>query len=305
MYLHGNLKSKTIIIIAGPTAVGKTAVAIEIAKHFQTDIISADSRQCYRELQIGVAKPTSEELDAVKHYFINSHSIHESVTAASFEQYALHASEEIFKRNNIAVMVGGTGLYLKAFYEGLDEIPEVPAGIRKKIVAAYHESGLIWLQEEVRKRDPNYFSVGEILNPQRLIRALEVKLATGKSIREFQLQKKASRNFNLIKIGLDLEKEKLHSNINYRVDEMIRQGLVEEVQSLEDYKHLPALQTVGYCELFNHLAGSISLTDAIHLIKQNTRKYAKRQLTWFRKDQSFQWFPPDQIEQIIELYEGG
>ena len=297
------MKSKTIIIIAGPTAVGKTSVAIEIAKHFQTQIISADSRQCYRELHIGVAKPDSHQLNTVKHYFIDSHSIHETVNAASFEKYALHAAEEIFLHRNIAVMVGGTGLYIKAFCEGLDEIPQVDPDIRKDIISGYHFYGLSWLQDEMKKNDPTYFSGGEIFNPQRLIRALEVKLATGKSIREFQLQKKATREFNIIKVALELPKAQLHSNINTRVDDMIVQGFVQEVLSLKSLKNLPALRTVGYSELFDHLEGSMSLDEATDLIKKNTRLYAKRQLTWFRKDPSIKWYGPFQTQQIIDLYQ--
>jgi tRNA dimethylallyltransferase len=297
------LKSKTIIIIAGPTAVGKTSVAIEIAKHFQTEIISADSRQCYRELHIGVAKPTSHQINQVKHHFINSHSIHEVVTAASFEQYALQAADEIFKSRNIAIMVGGTGLYIKAFSVGLDEIPEVHPDIRNNIISAYNSSGLSWLQDEVKKNDPTYFSGGEILNPQRLIRALEVKLATGKSIREFQVQKKAIREFDIINVALELPKSQLHLNINKRVEDMMKAGLLQEVASLQPYKHLAALHTVGYSELFRHLEGEISLDEATELIKKNTRLYAKRQLTWFRKEQSTKWYHPSQISQIIDLYQ--
>lgn len=297
------MKSKTIIIIAGPTAVGKTSVAVEIARHFQTEIISADSRQCYRELHIGVAKPNSQQLNEVKHYFIDSHSIHENINAALFEQYALHAAEEIFKRHDIAVMVGGTGLYIKAFCEGLDEIPQVDPDIRNNIVSGYNLSGLSWLQDQVKKKDPIYFSGGEILNPQRLIRALEVKLATGKSIREFQLQQKAEREFNIIKVALGLPKAQLHLNINNRVDDMIKQGLLQEVISLQPYKDLAAIRTVGYSELFNHLERNLSLDEATDLIKKNTRLYAKRQLTWFRKDQSISWFAPTQTQQIIDLYQ--
>ena len=297
------LKSKTIIVVAGPTAVGKTSVAIEIAKHFQTQIVSADSRQCYRELHIGVAKPNSQQLNQVKHYFIDSHSIHETVNAASFEQYALHAAEEIFKHKKIAVMVGGTGLYMKAFCEGLDKIPQIHQDIRNDIISGYNLSGLSWLQEEVKKNDPTYFSGGEIFNPQRLIRALEVKLATGKSIREFQMQKKAIREFNIIKVALELPKAQLHLNINSRVDEMIKQGLVQEVLTLQPHKHLAALRTVGYSELFDHLEGNLSLDEATDLIKKNTRLYAKRQRTWFRKDSSIKWYDPSQTKQIIDLYQ--
>jgi tRNA dimethylallyltransferase len=297
------LKSKTIIIIAGPTAVGKTSLAVEIARHFNTEIISADSRQCFKELNIGVAKPTAEQLHEVKHYFINSHSIHEEVNAAVFEQYALQAVNEIFSRHDIALMVGGTGLYIQAFCEGLDEIPPVASDIRKNITANYERSGITWLQEQIRVNDPEYFATGEMANPQRLIRALEVKFGTGKSIRQFQQNKKAVRDFAIIKVGLQLPKEQLHENIHYRVDEMMRYGLLREVESLQSFKSLPALRTVGYTELFRYLEGKLLLNDAIDLIRKNTRQYAKRQLTWFKKDGSIIWVSPFDNQKIIDLHQ--
>lgn len=286
------LSQNTVIIIAGPTAVGKTAVAIEVAQHFGTEIISADSRQCYRELDIGVARPSEDELNMVKHYFIASHSIHEKVDAAGFETYALEKAQTIFSKNKVAVMVGGTGLYIRAFCEGMDEIPEVPELIRSEITAAYDQFGLPWLQEQVKLLDPEFFAGGEILNPRRLMRALEVFKTTGKSILSFRKGRKADRNFEVLKFVLDLPREELHHNINTRVDRMMEMGLINEVRSLIPYQHLNALQTVGYKELFEHFNGTIPLADAISRIKTNTRQYAKRQLTWFRKDQSYRWIPP-------------
>lgn len=297
------MKSKTIIIIAGPTAVGKTSLAIELAKHFNTEIISADSRQCFRELNIGVAKPTREQLDEVKHYFINSHSIHDEVNAATFEEYALQSAKQIFLDHDIAVMVGGTGLYIQAFCEGLDEIPKIPPDIRETIKENYKRSGLSWLQEQVRVNDPEYFQTGEIENPQRLMRALEVKSGTGKSIRQFQRNKKVTRDFSIIKVGLQLPKEQLYSNIHFRVDEMMKDGLLHEVESLLPFQSLPALRTVGYTEPFAFLEGKISLDEAIDLIKKNTRHYAKRQLTWFKKDDSMIWYAPFDKQKIIDLYQ--
>ena len=283
-------KEKTIIIIAGPTAVGKTAVAIKLAKEFGTEIISADSRQCYKEMNIGVARPSLEELSQVKHHFIASHSIQEKVNAATFEQYALEKAAGIFKEKNVAVMVGGTGLYIKAFCEGLDEIPKVPEAIRNQINDAYKKEGLDWLQQKVKEVDPLFYNEGETKNPHRLLRALEVYQATGKSIQDFKKGNKVIRPFNVVKIALHLPKDQLHQNINTRVDQMMEMGLLEEVRSLIPYKHLKALQTVGYTELFDFLANKISLPEAVALIKQNTRRYAKRQLTWFRKDEEFKWF---------------
>ena len=297
------MKSKTVIVIAGPTAVGKTSLAIDLAKHFHTQIISADSRQCFRELNVGVAKPTEDQLHQVKHYFINSHSIHEELNAAIFEQYALQSVESIFMHHDVAVMVGGTGLYIQAFCEGLDQIPQISPGIREKIKANYERSGLGWLQEQVRSKDPEYFETGEIENPQRLMRALEVVSETGKSIRQFQRNKKATRSFSIIKIGLQLPKEQLHSNIHHRVDEMMRNGLLAEVESLVPFQSLPALRTVGYTELFSYLEGKMPLEAAVDLIKANTRQYAKRQLTWFRKDALITWIAPDERQRIIDLYQ--
>ncbi len=289
---------KTCIVIVGPTAVGKTSLAVQTALHYNTKIISADSRQCFKELNIGVAKPSVEQLKQVQHFFISSHSIKEEVNAAVFEQYALEKINGIFKTNDIAVMVGGTGLYVRAFCQGIDEVPQIEPAIREKIIKDYEWEGLQWLQQQVEKNDPLFFSKGEIKNPQRLMRALEVKLSTGRSIMEFQTQQKKQRDFNITKIGLELPKEQLHKQINGRVDVMMKEGLLDEVRSLQPYKKLNALQTVGYRELFGHLAGDLSLEDAVEIIKINTRQYAKRQMTWFKKDEEVKWISPDPLELI-------
>lgn len=284
---------KTVIIIAGPTAVGKTGVAINIANAFGTEIISADSRQCYKELNIGVARPSAEELAAVPHHFIASHSITEKVTAAVFEQYALQKVHGLFKNLDVVVMTGGTGLYIKAFCEGLDAIPDVPEALHQQVINGYKQNGLAWLQQEVQQADPQFYAHGEIQNPQRLMRALEVYKATGKSIEAFKRGVKAQRNFRIIKTALYLPKEALHHNIDTRVDAMLEKGLIEEVQRLLPYKEVNALQTVGYKEIVQYLQGEISKELAVDLIKKNTRQYAKRQLTWFRKDAAYNWFLPD------------
>ena len=293
---------KNCIVIVGPTAVGKTSLAIQVAQHFNTTIISADSRQCFKELNIGVAKPSAQQLQLVKHDFIDSHSIKEEVNAAVFEQYALEKVSGIFKAHDTAVMVGGTGLYVKTFCNGIDEVPVIDTAIREKIIADYEWEGLEWLQKEVEKNDPLYFAKGEIKNPQRLMRALEVKLSTGRSIIEFQTQQKKQRDFNIIKIGLELPKEQLHKNINTRVDEMMKQGLLQEVKKLQPFKKLNALQTVGYRELFGHLAGDLLLEDAVEIIKINTRQYAKRQMTWFKKDEEVKWCAPD-FDKVMQAME--
>jgi tRNA dimethylallyltransferase len=285
--------NKTCIVIVGPTAVGKTAIAVQAALHFNTEIISADSRQCFKELNIGVAKPSAEELALVKHHFISSHSIHEEMNTAIFEQYALGKANEIFKKHDVAIVVGGTGLYVRSFCQGIDEVPVINEGVRRKIMRDYEWEGLAWLQQEVEAHDPLYFAKGETKNPQRLMRALEVKLSTGRSIIEFQTQEKKQRDFNIIKIGLELPREQLNKRINARVDAMMKAGLLEEVKDLQPFKKLNALQTVGYRELFGHLIGDLPLQDAVEIIKINTRQYAKRQMTWFKKEEEVKWCAPE------------
>jgi tRNA dimethylallyltransferase len=283
---------KTCIIIAGPTAIGKTALAIKAAQFFSTDIISADSRQCYKELNIAVAKPSAEELAAVHHYFINSHYIQDNLSAADFEKYALDAAEKIFQKNDIAVMTGGTGLYIKAFMHGLDDIPFIDGKIKEAVIKKYNENGFEWLQQEIEKQDPDFFATGEIKNPHRIIRALEVKSATGKSITEYQSKQKKVRPFNIIPICLQMPRTEIYKRINNRVDAMVENGLVEEAKELLPYKNLNALQTVGYRELFDYFEVRITLVEAISLIKQNTRHYAKRQETWFKKEEGMHFCTP-------------
>ena len=284
------MSNKTCIIISGPTAVGKTAMAVALALRYKTSIISADSRQCYKEISIGVAKPSKEELSLVHHHFINSHSIQEEINAAGFEKYALTVVDEIFAKNDLAIMVGGTGLYIKAFCEGLDAIPPVDPSIREAIIQQYEAKGMEWLQQELKEKDPNFFQAGEIQNPQRVMRALEVMQSTGHSILHYQKGDKVVRNFNIIKIGLTMPREVLYSRINLRVDNMIEEGLMDEVKALIPFKNLNALQTVGYSELFEYFDGNCTREAAIEAIKKNTRHYAKRQETWFRKDADIKSF---------------
>jgi len=249
-------------------------------------------------MNIGVAKPTLQQLEEVKHYFINSHSIHDEVNAAVFEEYALAKAKEIFITKNTTIMVGGTGLYVKAFCEGMDEIPKISADVRENIIQSFEQKGLEWLQSEVKEKDPEYFATGEQHNPQRLMRALEVALSTGRSIRSFQSNIKKERPFNIVKIGLQLPREILYNQINTRVDEMMNEGLLKEASALFPQRNLNALQTVGYSELFNYMEGKITLEKAVELIKQNTRHYAKRQITWFSRDAAIQWFAPTNISNI-------
>jgi tRNA dimethylallyltransferase len=250
-----------------------------------------------------VAKPSTEELNAVHHYFINSHSIHQEVNAGTYETYALDAANEIFEQNHIAVMVGGTGLYIKAFCEGIDEMPTISASIRKEISSNYEKHGLKWLQNELMEKDNAFWQTAEQQNPHRLMRALEIFNATGKSITEFRQNKKIERPFNIIKVGLELPKEELNRNIHTRVDQMLEQGLLEEAKALLPFKNINALQTVGYRELFEYFDGNCSLDFAVERIKINTRQYAKRQMTWFKKDEEMTWFSPDSANEITTLIE--
>ena len=297
------MRSKTCIVISGPTAVGKTAIAIQLAKQFETSIISADSRQCYRETTIAVAKPSFDELKEVEHYFINSHSIQDSVTAASFEQYAISHIEKIFKEKDFAIVVGGTGLYIKAFIEGLDQVPEIDPSLRASIIQQYETSGMDWLKTSVEREDPDYYATGEQDNPQRLMRALEVIRTTGRSIRSFQSGNKRVRDFRIIHIGIETPREELIKRINQRVDQMVSHGLIEEARGLYPYRHLNALQTVGYTELFEYFDNKISLEVGIELIKAHTRQYAKRQVTWFKKAGVEAFFRPEKLQEIIGFVE--
>ena len=288
-----------LIVIAGPTASGKTDVAIEIAQHYQTEILSADSRQCYREMNIGVAKPSTEELSWVKHHFINSHSIFDEVNAGVYEQYALNILNTIFRKNNVAVLAGGTGLYIDALLNGIDEMPQIPDLIRKNIADRYQQFGLEWLQQQLKEKDATIFKTIDKQNTQRLMRALEVVEATGKSITEFRKNEKVARPFDTIKIALGWDRETLYQRINTRVDRMMQQGLPEEVETLLPYQHLNALQTVGYKELFDYYNNKCSLEFAIEEIKKNTRRYAKRQITWFKNKDDFMWITSISKEEMI------
>ena len=282
--------------MVGPTAVGKTSFAIALAKAFNTEIISADARQCYKEMNIGVARPSADELKAVPHHFIASHTVNENINASFFENWAIDKVESLFTRKDAIVMVGGTGLYIKAFCEGLDLIPAIDAEIRENIIAQYEKLGLRWLQKEVSVKDPQYWEKGEQKNPQRLMRALEVMLGTGSSITSFQNKKAVERPFKIVKIGLELPRDVLYERINARVLSMVEEGLEKEVKSLEAFAHLNALQTVGYSEWKDYFEGKISKEKVIENIQQNTRHYAKRQMTWFKRDLAITWFNASTVE---------
>lgn len=292
----------TVIIITGPTASGKTELAMGLARHFQTSVISADSRQCFRELNIGVAKPSAAQLEEIKHFFINSHSIREEVNAAVFESLAMDYCEEIFSTRDVGIMCGGTGLYIKAFREGLDEIPVIDEGIRKNIQVSYHDQGLDWLRESIHLADPLFYSSGEMANPQRMMRALEVVQSTGRSIISYRNRQKKQRPFRVLEFGIDLPRKELYKRIDERVDAMMDQGLLDEAVSLLPDQHLNALQTVGYAELFDYLQGKNSLAESIKRIKQNTRHYAKRQITWMNKNENLIWLEENFLDKILHVY---
>jgi tRNA dimethylallyltransferase len=292
------MSKKVVIQIAGPTAVGKTALAIELAKWLGTEIISFDSRQCYQELVIGVARPGQTALTTVPHHFIASHSITENVDAAVFATYANQVLAELFKTKSVVVMVGGTGLYWKAFYEGLDQIPAVDPALRTQLTAAYQQKGIAWLQQALQQEDPNFAAQGEMKNPQRLLRALEVVRTTGQSILSFRTAQVRQPDFDLLPLGLKMERAMLVGRINQRVDVMLQEGLIQEVEALQHFANYNALQTVGYQEIFAYLQKNLTLNQAIEQIKINTRQYAKRQMTWFQKQTSLNWFEPDQFGAI-------
>ena len=280
---------------------GKTSVAIQVAEHYHTEIISADSRQIFRELEIGTAKPSVEELARVKHHFINTHSIAEDYDAGAYGRDALGVIHELFRKYDTLVLCGGSGLYIKAVLEGFDEMPEVPEVIREKIIQHYQQRGLPWLQEKLREVDPTYYEVVDIQNPHRLIRALELFEVSGQPMHVLRAKKKMEHEFEVMKIGLNLDREELYKRIDTRMDAMIDAGLFEEAERFYPQRNLNALQTVGYTEIFDYMEGKYDREEAIRLLKRNSRRYAKRQLTWFTRDAEVHWFKPDQIEEMIKL----
>ncbi|KEQ28558.1 tRNA delta(2)-isopentenylpyrophosphate transferase [Pedobacter antarcticus 4BY] len=292
---------KTLIVIAGPTGIGKTALAITLARHYATEILSADSRQFFKEMSIGTAKPDATELAAAKHHFIDSHSIHDFFSTGDFEISALQTLEEVFKVNDLAIMVGGSGLYLDAVTKGLDVLPETDMKIREELNTLFRQQGLDSIREQLSAADPEYYAKIDQSNPQRMIRGLEFFLSTGSKVSSYLTNSKKERPFQIIKIGLNTERANLYARINKRVDLMIAQGLLDEVIGLTDYRELNALKTVGYAEFFRYLDGAITLEDAIVQIKQNTRRFAKRQLTWFRRDSEINWFEPGNDNAVISL----
>ncbi|MCX8489871.1 MAG: tRNA (adenosine(37)-N6)-dimethylallyltransferase MiaA [Cyclobacteriaceae bacterium] len=288
-------KDKKLVVLVGPTAVGKTAVAITLAVQWRTEIISADSRQIYKELEIGTAKPSEDELSKVRHHFVNCKSIEEGYSAGQFGRDAMEQINQLFGDKESLILCGGSGLYIKSLLEGFDEMPEVDEDMRKNIIEKYTERGLRWLQEEVEKVDPVYFSLIDKQNPHRLMRALELNLASGQPMHELRKRNKIELPFQVIKIGLELPRDELYQRIDLRMDQMIEKGLFEEAERFYPQRQLNALQTVGYQEIFDFMDGKYDREEAIRLLKRNSRHYAKRQLTWFKRDQEIRWMRPEEV----------
>lgn len=293
-------RRKILIAVSGPTAAGKTALGIELAQYFHTEIISADSRQFYREMEAGTAKPSAEELTVVLHHFINSHSITDQFSVADFEKAAIQKLEELFQTHSVVILVGGSGLFLQAVYQGFDEMPDVDPQEREKWNRLYREFGLDYLQSQLQVFDPEYYNQVDLQNPQRIIRALEVCSSTGKNFSSLRTKNKKERPFKIIKIGISPKRAVLYDRINRRVDTMVENGLVKEALALQPQQHLNALNTVGYKELFEAFNQNIPVKEAIEKIKQNTRRFAKRQITWFKKDPEMVWFESPDMKPVLQ-----
>ncbi|MDZ4714678.1 MAG: tRNA (adenosine(37)-N6)-dimethylallyltransferase MiaA [Cytophagales bacterium] len=293
------MNNRKLLVVVGPTAVGKTAVAIRLAEHYRTEVVSADSRQIYREMNIGTAKPSEEELKRVTHHFINVRSVREAYDAGAFGVDARSIIDGLFRQHQKVILCGGSGLYIQSVLEGFDDMPAGNPAARAEIVEAFEKQGLDWLQGEVAHHDPDYFEIVDRKNPQRLMRALEIIRATGAPYSGFRKKERLVLPYEVVKIGLTLEREELYRRIDQRVDEMMLRGLFEEAAELFPHRHLGALQTVGYQEVFGCMEGKYSREEAVDLLKRNTRRYAKRQMTWFRRDPEIRWFSPSDWEGIL------
>jgi tRNA dimethylallyltransferase len=295
------MSSKTLIVIAGPTASGKTDLGISIARHLQTEVVSFDSRQFYNELQIGTARPLNEELQNIPHHFLGHISIQDKYSIGDFESAALEKVNALFLTKNVVVAVGGSGLYINALLNGIDEMPKADAALRAQLNSDLQAKGLAYIQELLNQYDPEYYKEVDIQNPQRLVRALEVSISSGVPFSIFRKQFKVERNFFPVKYAIDIPREKLYERINLRVDKMLADGLLQEVENNLSNRHLNALNTVGYKELFDYLDGKVTLDFAIDKVKQHTRNFAKRQITWFKHQDTYQWLSAEAIANDIKL----
>jgi len=295
------LKRPTLLVILGPTGVGKTNISLRLAEHFECPVVSSDSRQFYRELKIGTAAPTKDQQERVKHYFIGSHSIRDEYSAGQYEQDAVQLLDELFQRHKVVMLVGGSMMYIDAVCNGMDDIPNVDIETRACWQKKYADLGLAFIQNELLRLDPVHYEQVDLQNPKRIIHALEVCSMTGMPFSSFRTGQRKERNFNILKIGLNRPRPELYERINARVDEMMAEGLLHEAEQFYPFRQLNALNTVGYKELYEYLDGNWTLDFAVNMIKQDTRRYAKRQLTWFNRDKEVLWFHPDELESKIEL----
>lgn len=293
--------SKTLVVLTGPTGIGKTSVSIELAKYYKTEIVSSDSRQIFKELLIGTAVPDKNDLSEVKHHFIQSHSIFDNYNASRYESEALSLVDKLFQKHDVLLLVGGSMLYIDAICKGIDIMPDADPEIRKNLKEQFEKEGLEGLRLKLKKLDPEYYKNVDLKNPQRIIHALEISIMTGKPFSSFRTNTKKQRPFSIVKIGLNCDRQLLHERINKRVDMMVAQGLEKEARSVYPQKNLNSLNTVGYREWFSYFDGNISRDKAIELIKRNSRRYARKQITWFRKDESVEWFLPTQTKEIIDF----
>lgn len=291
--------ARTMVVIGGPTGIGKTRTGIELATKFNSVIISADSRQIYRELPIGTSAPTNEEQAQVKHYLVGTRSIFDYYSAYEFEQDAMYLSEELFAHHEVLFMVGGSMMYLDSFCYGIDELPTVDPGLRDDLMRHYKEEGIEAIRLQLKSLDPEYYGQADLKNHKRLIHALEICLMTGMPYSSLRTGMRKERPFRIIRIGLDMDRDDLYKRINHRVEDMMSRGLLEEARALKDHRHLNSLNTVGYKELFDYFDGQYSLEKAVELIQRNTRRYARKQLSWFRRDKDIQWFHPSKTEDMI------
>jgi tRNA dimethylallyltransferase len=294
---------KTLLVLGGPTAVGKTACGIMLARHFGTEIISADSRQIYRETSVGTAVPTPEELAAIPHHFIQTISLREDYNASKYEQQVLEKLQELFVKQDIVLMVGGSGLYIEAVCRGIDDLPSADPDLRKKLLDRFEKEGLGPLTEELRMRDPLSHDRVDLKNHMRVLKALEVSIQTGRPYSSFLSATAKSRPFRILRFALDMERVLLYERINGRVDRMMELGLLDEVDRLHEFRGYTAMKTVGYRELFSYLDGEIRLEEAVDLIKRNTRKFARKQITWFRKENRYYWIHPEETDEVISRVE--
>jgi tRNA dimethylallyltransferase len=292
---------RTLLVVTGPTAVGKTFLTLNLAQLFKTEILSADSRQFYREMRIGTARPAEDEIQLVPHHFIGHISVYDGYNVSRFESDAMNLLDNLFRDHEVVIMTGGSGLYINAVCQGIDDLPDPDDTLREELKTKYAQEGIESLRTKLRLLDPVYYGEVDIANPKRLLRALEVCISTGRPFSELRKHQPKPRNFEIIRVGLTREKEELNRRINDRVERMMEEGLLEEARTLLPFRHLNALNTVGYKELFPYFDGLISLASAIENIKTHTRRYAKRQMTWFRKDKSIRWFHPDQVEEILNF----